>query len=67
MSWYNLLWLLIAIGIFVVKTTVMYIIFGLAAKKINEKGIIPYILFGDFLFSFLNPTLYIGSKFTKNK
>ena len=67
MSWYNLMWLLIALGIFVVKTAVMYTIFGLSAKKINEKGIIPYILLGDFLFSFLNPTLFIGSIFTKNK
>lgn len=66
-SWNNLLWLLVAIGIFTVKTIVMYIIFGLAAKKINEKGIIPYILIGDLIFSFLNPTLYIGSKFLKNK
>lgn len=66
-SWYNYLWLIIAGSIFLVKTIAMYVIFGVSAKKMNEKRVIPYILLFDILFSFINPISYCISKLSHQK
>lgn len=66
-SWLNYLWIIIASSIFLVKTVAMYIIFGINAKKMNEKRVIPYILLFDFFFSFLNLLLYFVSKLSNQK
>jgi hypothetical protein len=42
-----------------------YICFGLAATKLNEKRLTPYILFFDIIFAVVNPVVYLGSKLKK--
>jgi glycosyltransferase involved in cell wall biosynthesis len=59
----NILYLSLVVGIFVLKLTAQYICFGFAATKLNEKRLIPHILFFDIIFSALNPIVYIASKF----
>jgi len=61
----NLIYLLIIFGIFVIKFAVQYVCFGLAAAKLDEKRLVPYILFFDIIFSLLNPVVYLGAKFKK--
>ena len=61
----NMLYLLIVLGILAVKYIVQYVCFGAAAVKLNEKGLIPYILVFDIVFAVLNPVVYVASKFKK--
>jgi hypothetical protein len=61
----HLLYLSIIIGILVIKLITQYICFGFAASKLNEKSIIPHILFFDVLFAALNPIVYVVAKFKK--
>jgi len=61
----NLIYLLIISGILLIKLTIQYICFGIAASKLNEKGLIPHILFFDIIFAILNPITYFVSKFKK--
>jgi len=58
-------YLLIVASILVLKYIVQYISFGFAAAKLNEKRLIPHILFFDIIFSILNPVVYVISKFRK--
>jgi len=62
---HHLGYLLIVAGILVLKYIVQYVSFGFAAAKLNEKRLIPHILFFDILFSLLNPVVYVASKFRK--
>jgi hypothetical protein len=59
----HLVYLLIVLGILALKYAVQYVCFGFAAAKLNEKKLIPHILFFDIIFSALNPIIYIASKF----
>ena len=61
----NLIYFIIVLGILLLKYIVQYICFGFAALKLNEKSLIPHILFFDIIFAVLNPAVYIASKFTK--
>ena len=61
----NLIYLFIVIGTLVIKYAVQYLCFGFAAVKLNEKRLIPHILFFDIVFSVLNPVVYVVSKFKK--
>ncbi|MCL2291308.1 MAG: glycosyltransferase [Bacteroidetes bacterium] len=61
----NLLYLLIALSILIIKYITQYVCFGFAATKLNEKRLIPYILVFDIVFSVLNPVVYVVSKFKK--
>ena len=61
----HLIYLLIVAGILLVKLIAQYICFGFAAAKLNEKSLIPHILFFDMLFSVLNPVIYLVSKFKR--
>lgn len=63
----NLMLLGISIGIAVLKIASQHFIFGKAAKKINEKGITPFLLIYDIVFVFLNPCINFLSKFEKRK
>ena len=51
-------------GLFLLKTGVQYLIFGLSAKKLHESNFIPFILLYDILFALLNPLIYIATKLT---
>ena len=63
----NFLLLGIGVGIAVLKIAAHHFVFGKAAKKINEKGLTPFLLFYDILFVFLNPCINFLSKFEKRK
>ena len=45
----------------------MYVVMGIAAKKLQEKQLIPYFLFYDLLFSILNPLYWLSSKIHHKK
>ncbi len=57
----------VGIGIAVLKIAAQHFVFGKACKKINEKGLTPFLLFYDMVFAFLNPFLNFLSKFEKRK
>jgi hypothetical protein len=61
----SLLYLIIITSILAIKLSVQYTCFGYAAAKLNEKRLIPNILFFDIIFSALNPVVYVISKFRK--
>jgi len=61
----NIVYLAIVLGVFVIKFSVQYVSFGFAAAKLNEKRLIPHILFFDIIFSILNPVIYVVSKCRK--
>jgi glycosyltransferase involved in cell wall biosynthesis len=61
----HLIYLLIVAGILLLKLTAQYICFGFAAAKLDEKRLIPHILFFDIVFAVLNPLIFLVSKFKK--
>lgn len=63
----NPIFLYTTIGIAVVRIASMYVVFGISAKKLNEKQIIPHLLFYDILFSLLNPLYWSASKLNNKK
>lgn len=67
LSLHNYILLSVVIALFVLKTAMQYVVFGLAAVKLDEKRIVPYILFFDILFSVLNPFIYLTSNLFQKK
>ena len=63
----NFVLLGVGIGIAVLKIGAQHFVFGKACKKINEKGLTPFLLFYDIVFVFLNPCINFLSKFEKRK
>jgi len=61
----NFLYFVMTLGILLIKFIAQYICFGFAAVKLNDKRLIPHILLFDFIFSALNPVIYIAAKFKK--
>ena len=61
------LFLYITAGIAVVRIASMYVVFGLSAKRLQEKQLIPHFLFYDILFSILNPLYWLSAKFHHKK
>lgn len=57
----SLYYLILVFGILLLKITIQYISFGYAAAKLNEKRLVPHILFFDIIFSMLNPVVYLVS------
>ena len=49
-------------GIAVVRIASMYVVMGISAKKLQEKQIIPFFLFYDFLFTLLTPLYWLSAK-----
>jgi len=61
----NLIYLTVVLSILLLKYLAQYICFSPAATKLNERGLIPHILFFDIIFSALNPVVYLVSKMKK--
>jgi hypothetical protein len=59
----NLIYLIVVLGILLLKLIIQYICFGFAAVKLDEKRLIPHILFFDLIFAVVNPVVYLVSKF----
>ena len=57
----------VGVGIAVLKIAAQHFVFGKAAKKTNEKGLTPFLLFYDIVFALLNPCINFLSKFEKRK
>lgn len=53
--------LAIVLGITLVRIISLYLVFGFAAKRLNEKQTIPALLFYDLLFAFLNPIYFVSA------
>ena len=58
----NLVFLCIALGILLLRVICQYVVFGLAASKLNEKQVVPFLLVYDLLFAVLNPLYYLGAQ-----
>ena len=59
--------LYIAIGIAVLRIASLYVVMGIAAKKLHETQIIPQLLFYDLLFAILTPLLWLSAKLHHKK
>ncbi len=60
-------YLYVVVGLMLIKYIVQYIAFGFSAKKLNEKGITPFIILYDIIFSIINPIIFVVTSFSKNK
>ena len=58
----NLTLLLITVGIAAVRIISQYFVFGFAAKKLNEKQVIPALIIYDIIFAILNPIYYLSAQ-----
>lgn len=67
LSLHSILFLSIIGGLLFLKILFQYLAFGFAAKKLNEKGLIPFILLYDILFAIINPIIYAVTSLTKNR
>ena len=59
--------LYITAGIAVLRIASLYVVMGVSAKKLNEKQVIPSLLFYDILFTILNPLLWLSAKIHHKK
>ena len=59
--------LYITAGIAVLRIASLYVVMGISAKKLNEKQVIPPLLFYDILFTVLNPLLWLSAKIHHKK
>jgi glycosyltransferase involved in cell wall biosynthesis len=62
---HNLIYLIVLLGILLLKLTIQYICFGFAATKLDQKRLIPHILFFDLIFAVLNPVVFVVAKFRR--
>lgn len=60
---HDIVLLSIALGVAVVKIGSQYLVFGKAAKKMNQGGLTPFVLLFDLLFCLMNPFMNFLSKF----
>ena len=58
----NILLIAITAGIAAVRIISQYFVFGFAAKKLNEKQVIPGLILYDLLFALLNPLYFIDAQ-----
>ncbi|MDL2296679.1 glycosyltransferase [Bacteroidales bacterium OttesenSCG-928-B11] len=63
----SILFLSLTLGVFLLKTGIQYLIFGLAAKKLEERQVIPFILLFDILYVIIYPFICIASLFSRHK
>ncbi|MBR4136222.1 MAG: glycosyltransferase [Bacteroidales bacterium] len=57
----NIVMLSIVLGIALLRIISLYLVFGFAAKRLNEKQTIPALLFYDLIFAILNPIYYLSA------
>ncbi len=54
--------LIITAGVAALRLISQYLVFGFAAKKLNERQLIPGLLFYDILFALINPIYFLSAK-----
>ncbi|PKP20349.1 MAG: glycosyl transferase family 2 [Bacteroidetes bacterium HGW-Bacteroidetes-20] len=64
---HNYLFLSIVCGLMLLKIVFQFLAFGFAAKKLNEKRLIPFIILYDILFAIINPIIFAVTSLTKNR
>ena len=52
----------VTLGIIALRLISQYFVFGFAAKKLQEKQVIPALLLYDLIFAFLNPIYYLAAQ-----
>lgn len=67
LSWKNVTLLTIVLSIVIVKVISQYFVFGFAAKKLNEKQIIPFLLIYDVIFAILNPLYHLSARIHQHR
>ncbi|MDX9892095.1 MAG: glycosyltransferase [Bacteroidales bacterium] len=67
LSLHHINYLIIVCSLMFLKYLVQYIVFGFSAQKLNEKGVTPFILVYDILFSIINPIIFVISSLSKNR
>lgn len=63
----NTMFLSIVLGIAIVRIVSQYLVFGFAAKKLNEKQTVPFLIVYDVLFALLNPLYYLSAQIYHHK
>lgn len=58
----NILLIAVTAGIAAVRVISQYFVFGFAAKKLNEKQVIPGLILYDLLFALLNPLYFMDAQ-----
>ena len=61
------MFLYIVLGAALVRIASLYVVMGVSAKKLDEKPVIPSLLFYDLLFSLLNPIYWLSAKIHHKK
>lgn len=56
---------IILFSMLLIKLIFQHIAFGMGAKKLNEKGIVPFLILFDLISTIANPVIYILSSFNK--
>lgn len=59
--------LAVALGIAAFRIVNQYIVFGVAAAKLNEKQVVPCLLLYDLFFAVANPLYYLSAKLNHQK
>lgn len=57
----------VTLGIIALRLISQYFVFGFAAKKLQEKQVIPALLFYDLIFAFLNPIYYLAAQLHRER
>lgn len=63
----NKILLSIFLGVLGVRIICQYFVFGFAAKKLNEKQIIPFLFIYDIIFAILNPLYHLSARINHRK
>ena len=58
----DMILLIVTLSIAAVRLISQYLVFGFAAKRLNEKQVIPCLLIYDLIFAILNPLYFISAQ-----
>lgn len=64
---HNKIFLFIVLGIAALRVLSQYLVYGFAARKLNEKQVIPFLLLYDILFAVMNPLYYMSAQIYRHK
>ncbi len=64
---HDMLFLPITLGIAALRILSQYLVYGAAARKLNEKQVIPFLLVYDIIFAFMNPLYYFLAQIYHHK
>ncbi len=59
--------LLVILGVALLRIASQYVVYDLAARKLQERQVIPFLLLYDILFAILNPLYYLSAQVYHHK